>query len=64
MHADMATAMKRLKKMGGLGALAGLFGGGKDMPTLPGGGAALPLPGAPGGGGIPANLAGLLGRRR
>jgi signal recognition particle subunit SRP54 len=65
MHADMATAMKRLKKMGGLGALAGLFGGGKEMPALSGGGAALPpMPGVPGSGGIPANLAGLLGRRR
>jgi signal recognition particle subunit SRP54 len=35
MHADMETAMKRLKKMGGLGALAGMFGGG--MPGMPGG---------------------------
>jgi signal recognition particle subunit SRP54 len=34
MHADMETAMKRLKKMGGLGALAGMFGGG--MPGMPG----------------------------
>jgi signal recognition particle subunit SRP54 len=36
MHADMETAMKRLKKMGGFGALAGLMGGG-GMPGLPGG---------------------------
>jgi signal recognition particle subunit SRP54 len=35
MHADMETAMKRLKKMGGLGALAGMFGGG-GMPGMPG----------------------------
>jgi signal recognition particle subunit SRP54 len=41
MHADMETAMKRLKKMGGLGALAGMFGGG--MPGMPGG-----MPGSPG----------------
>ncbi|MCG2839809.1 signal recognition particle protein [Sandaracinobacter sp. RS1-74] len=47
MHADMETAMKRLKKMGGLGALAGMFGGG-GMPGLPGmpGGAPGALPGA------------------
>ncbi len=51
MHADMATAMKRLKKMGGLGALAGMFGGG-GMPegALPPG-MQMPkgLPGMPGG---------------
>jgi signal recognition particle subunit SRP54 len=37
MHADMATTMKRLKKMGGLSALAGMFGGGAggEMPALP-----------------------------
>lgn len=45
MHADMETAMKRLKKMGGLGALAGMFGGG-GMPGMPGGGT---MPGLPGG---------------
>jgi len=37
MHADMETAMKRLKKMGGLGALSGMFGGGGgQMPGGPG----------------------------
>ncbi|MGQ5702686.1 signal recognition particle protein [Sandaracinobacteroides sp. A072] len=52
MHADMETAMKRLKKMGGLGALAGLFGGGGMGAGLPGG-----LPGAPGGmPGLPGGL--------
>jgi signal recognition particle subunit SRP54 len=58
MHADMATAMKRLKKMGGLGALAGMFGGGgmpgmSGGPGMPGMPAASPpqkgLPGLPGG---------------
>ena len=53
MHADMASAMKRLKKMGGFGKLAAMFGngglegalgglapgGGQGMPGLPGGGA-------------------------
>ena len=57
MHQDMATAMKKIKKMGGLGALGSLFGGGKKgLGGLPGGmpggdmpGGALP-PGFPGGG--------------
>lgn len=55
MHADMETAMKRLKKMGGFGALAGLLGGGGGMPGLPGGAAEMPalppgmLPRLPGG---------------
>lgn len=56
MHQDMATAMKKIKKMGGLGALGSLFGGGKKgLGGLPGGmpggdlpGGALP-PGMPGG---------------
>jgi signal recognition particle subunit SRP54 len=54
MHADMETAMKRLKKMGGLGALAGMFGGG--MPGMPGvaGDAPPALPGLPKG--FPAGL--------
>ncbi|MFN3592148.1 MAG: signal recognition particle protein [Thermaurantiacus sp.] len=38
MQAEMANAMKRLKKMGGLGALAQMFTGG-GMPGMPGGGA-------------------------
>jgi len=70
MHQDMATAMKRLKKMGGLKSLAGLLGGkgglgammgggAGDLPGLPGGGAGggMGLPGLPGGGGnLPFNL--------
>ena len=36
MHQDMATVMKRVKKMGGLGKLAALFGGG-GAAGLPGG---------------------------
>jgi signal recognition particle subunit SRP54 len=66
MHQEMATAMKRLKKMGGFAKLAGLFGGGgtggmggmggpSDM------GGAPPLGGLPGlggggGGATPFNL--------
>lgn len=68
MHQDMSTAMKRLKKMGGLKAMAGLLGGkgglgglmgggGPDMSALTGGGAGMPgLPGLPGGGSAPFNL--------
>lgn len=48
MHAEMGTAMKRLKKMGGMKALAGLFGGGAD--------GAAPMPGQ-----MPGNLPGLPG---
>jgi signal recognition particle subunit SRP54 len=34
-HQDMATMMKRLKKMGGLGALGAMMGGlGKGVPGL------------------------------
>ncbi|MBL8645264.1 MAG: signal recognition particle protein [Rhodospirillaceae bacterium] len=51
-HMDMATMMKRLKKMGGLGALGSLMGGamGKGLPGLmPGGGmpGGMKLPGGP-----------------
>ena len=51
MHQEMSTAMKKIKKMGGLGKLGALFGGG-GMGGLPGG--ALPpggMPGLPGPGG-------------
>ena len=53
MHQEMANAMKRLKKMGGLKSLLGMMGGGK-----PGGGAPAPggLPGLPGLGGGQFNL--------
>jgi signal recognition particle subunit SRP54 len=44
MHADMATTMKRLKKLGGLSALAGMFGGGGEMPGLPPAGGMAPGP--------------------
>jgi signal recognition particle subunit SRP54 len=63
MHQDMSSAMKKLKKMGGLKAFAGLFGGKGDLGAmlgqpggLPGGGAGMPgLPGLPGGN-TPFNL--------
>ena len=67
MHQEMATVMKRLKKMGGLGKLAAMFGGGGGLgglgaPGGPGGAGGLPgLGGAGGGlpglgGGAPFNL--------
>ncbi|SNS09630.1 signal recognition particle subunit FFH/SRP54 (srp54) [Sphingomonas laterariae] len=59
MHQEMSTAMKKIRKMGGLkglgallgkgGGLGGLMGGGGGMPQLPPGG----LPGLGGGGGLP-----------
>ena len=66
MHQEMATAMKRIKKMGGLKGLAGMLGGklggGGDMGGAMGGGGGLPgLPGLGGGqGGLPSNLNDLL----
>ena len=62
MHQEMATAMKRLKKMGGLGKLAAMFSGGGMEKALegmaPGGQLPGGMPGLPGlpGGGKPFNL--------
>jgi signal recognition particle subunit SRP54 len=66
MHQEMGTAMKRLKKMGGLGKLAAMFGGGGagSLGGLGGPGGAGGLPGLggassaalPGLGGSPFNL--------
>jgi signal recognition particle subunit SRP54 len=59
MHQEMATAMKRLKKMGGLKGLAGMFGGG-GMGGMGGGGmGGGGLPGL-GGGALPSNINDLL----
>ncbi len=60
MHQEMSTAMKRLKKMGGLGKLAAMFGGGGGiggaggLPNLGGTGGADSLPGL--GGSAPFNM--------
>jgi signal recognition particle subunit SRP54 len=63
MHQEMATAMKKIRKMGGLGKLGALFGGGGlgGLGGLGGMGGAMPpggLPGLPGGAGgqPPMNL--------
>ena len=65
MHQEMANAMKKIRKMGGLrglgallgkgGGLGGMLGGGGGMPGLPSGGGGLPgLPGSGAGmGGLP-----------
>jgi signal recognition particle subunit SRP54 len=63
MHHDMASAMKKIRKMGGLGKLGALFGGGGGggfggmggMGGMPGGGAG-GMPGLPGQSGAPMNL--------
>ena len=54
MHQEMATVMKRLKKMGGLGKLAAMFGGG-GLGGLggPGGAGGLPGLGGAGAAGLP-----------
>ena len=67
MHQEMATTMKRLKKMGGLKGLAGMFGGGGGGGGLGGmggmggmaGGMSGGLPGL-GGGTLPSNINDLL----
>jgi len=66
MHQEMANAMKKIKKMGGLKGLAAMFGKGGDLGQLPGGmgdmlGGMKPPAGLPGLGGggmppIPGNL--------
>jgi len=50
MHQEMSTAMKRLKKMGGFGKLAAMFGGGGGLGGL-GGAGGMPDLGGLGGGG-------------
>src|SRR4051794_16859435 len=60
MHQEMATAMKRLKKMGGLGKLAAMFGKGGLEGALGGlAPGAMPAGGLPGLGGGGASLPGL-----
>ena len=49
MHQEMATAMKKIRKMGGLGKLGALFGGGMGGPGGFGGPGGMGGPGGPGG---------------
>ena len=80
MHQEMANAMKRIRKMGGLKGLAAMFGGGKGavdfgpenigramegMHGLPSGALPPGMGGFPGiGGGIPPDLARLLNKKK
>jgi signal recognition particle subunit SRP54 len=62
MHQDMATTMKKIRKMGGLGKLGALFGGGGGMGGMGGMGGLGGPGGAPGGGGsAPPALPGMPG---
>jgi len=66
MHQEMSTAMKKIRKMGGLkglGALLGRGGGIPGMPGLGGGGMGGGLPGL-GGGGMPLDLANLINKKK
>ena len=71
MHQEMANAMKRIKKMGGLKGLAAMFGkgggdmGGGDMGGMPPGSFPKGLGGSLGGGagGLPPDLARLLNKK-
>lgn len=61
MHQEMETAMKRLKKMGGLKGLGAMFGRGGGLGGMMGGGG---LPGLGGGAsGLPPDLQNLLGKK-
>jgi signal recognition particle subunit SRP54 len=77
MHQEMESAMKRIKKMGGLKGLAAMFGkNGGDLGATMEGMAGMPkggmgggfpsLPGMPGGGagGLPPDLANLLNKKK
>ncbi len=72
MHQEMETAMKRIKKMGGLKGLGAMFGRGGGLGGLMGGGGgqtgpggAGGLPGLPGGmAGLPPDLQNLLNRKK
>jgi len=64
MHQEMSTAMKKIRKMGGLKGLGAMFGRGGGMPGM-GGGMGGGLGGLPGlgGGGMPPDLANLLKKK-
>ena len=58
MHQEMSSAMKKIRKMGGLKGLGALFGKGGGIPGMGGGG------GLPGGGAIPPELANLMNKKK
>jgi signal recognition particle subunit SRP54 len=63
MHQEMSTAMKKIRKMGGLKGLGALLGRGGGIPGMGGGGGAGGLPGL-GGAGLPPDLANLLNKKK
>src|SRR3546814_491633 len=68
MHQEMAGAMKKIRKMGGLKGLGALFGKGGGIPGMGGpggfGGGGGGLPGLGGGGSIPPELANLMNKKK
>jgi signal recognition particle subunit SRP54 len=67
MHQEMASAMKKIRKMGGLKGLGALFGRGGGIPGMPGlGGGGMGGGGLPGlgGGSIPPELANLMNKKK
>src|SRR3546814_2927140 len=68
MHQEMASAMKKIRKMGGLKGLGALFGKGGGIPGMGGpggfGGGGGGLPGLGGGGSIPPELANLMNKKK
>ena len=64
MHQEMSTAMKKIRKMGGLKGLGAMFGRGGGIPGMGGmRGGAGGLPGL-GGGAIPPDLANLMNKKK
>ncbi len=65
MHQEMSTAMKKIRKMGGLKGLGAMFGRGGGLPGMGGGmaGGMGGMPGLGGGGGMPPDLANLLKKK-
>ena len=59
MHQEMSTAMKKIRKMGGLKGLGAMFGRGGGMPGMPGLGGGMPGLG----GGMPPDLQNLLKKK-
>jgi len=64
MHQEMSSAMKKIRKMGGLKGLGALFGKGGGIPGMGGMGGGGGLPGLSGGGSIPPELANLMNKKK
>ena len=62
MHQEMAGAMKKIRKMGGLKGLGALFGKGGGIPGMGGGMGG--MPGLGGGGAIPPELANFMNKKK